>query len=112
MVHWMADTYEAKDSSIAKGILVASHTCVPLFVCGVIGFYPILWLDLCVGILAACYTVYLLYIGVPIVMDIPVERGFLYASAMVAVGLVMVAGMMGATVILWELVATPIFTDV
>jgi hypothetical protein len=30
---------------------------------------------------------------------------------MVAVGLVMVAGMLGATVILWEMGAMPVFTD-
>ncbi len=110
MIHWMADTYEA-ESSVAMGVQIAAYTCVPLFVCGVIGFYPILWLDISVGILAGCYTVYLLYIGVPIVMQIPKERGFLFASAMVAVGLVMVAGMLGATVILWELGAMPVFTD-
>jgi hypothetical protein len=110
MIHWMADTYEA-ESSVATGVQIAAYTCAPLFVCGVIGFYPILWLDISVGILAGCYTVYLLYIGVPIVMQIPKERGFLFASAMVAVGLVMVAGMLGATVILWELGAMPVFTD-
>jgi len=110
MIHWMAETYEA-ESSVATGVQIAAYTCVPLFVCGAIGFYPILWLDICVGILAGCYTVYLLYIGVPIVMQIPKERGFLFASAMVAVGLVMVAGMLGATVILWELGAMPVFTD-
>lgn len=110
MIHWMAATYEA-ESSVATGVQIAAYTCVPLFVCGVIGFYPILWLDISVGILAGCYTVYLLYIGVPIVMQIPKEKGFLFASAMVAVGLVMVAGMLGATVILWELGAMPVFTD-
>lgn len=110
MIHWMAATYEA-ESSVATGVQIAAYTCVPLFVCGVIGFYPILWLDISVGILAGCYAVYLLYIGVPIVMQIPKEKGFLFASAMVAVGLVMVTGMLGATVILWELGAMPVFTD-
>jgi hypothetical protein len=110
MIHWMAHTYEA-ESSIARGIQIAAYTCVPLFVCGAIGFYPILWLDILLGIIAGCYTVYLLYIGVPIILQIPQEKGFLFASAMVAVGLVMMAGMLGATVILWELGAMPVFTD-
>ncbi|MBD3646417.1 MAG: DUF1282 family protein [Pseudomonadales bacterium] len=111
MVHWMSETYEAEDSSFSKGVGIAAYTCTPMFVCGLIGFYPILWLDIMLGIGAACYTVYLLYLGVPIVMDIPKERGFLFASAMVAVGLVLCAAMMGATVILWELGAMPVFTD-
>lgn len=111
MVHWMSETYEAKDSSFSKGVSIAAYTCTPMFICGAIGFYPILWLDILLGVAAACYTVYLLYIGVPIVMEIPKERGFLFASAMVAVGLVLCVALMGATVILWELGAMPVFTD-
>ncbi len=111
MVHWMSETYEAKDSSIAKGVGIAAYTCVPLFICGLTGLYPILWLDMLLGCAAAAYAVYLLYIGVPIVMQIPAERGFLFASAMVGVGLVMCAALLGATVILWEMGAMPVFVE-
>lgn len=111
MVHWMSETYEADSSTVSKGIGVAAYTCVPMFVAGLTGFYPILWLDMLVGCVAAGYTVYLLYIGVPIVMNIPPERGYLFASALVAVGLVMCAALLGATVMLWELGAMPVFTD-
>lgn len=111
MVHWMSETYEAPTSSLAKGVAVAAYTCTPLFVVGAIGFYPLLWLDILLGCAAAAYTVYLLYIGVPIVMEIPKERGFLFASAMVAVGLVMCAALLGVTVILWEMGAMPVFTE-
>ncbi len=111
MVHWMSETYDVPTSSYRKGVGVAAYTCTPLFVCGLTGFYPILWLDIILGCAAAAYTVYLLYIGVPIVMQIPKERGYLYASAMVAVGLVMCAAMLGATVILWEMGAMPVFSD-
>jgi hypothetical protein len=44
-------------------------------------------------------------------MRIPEERGFLFASAVVAVGLVMAVLVMGATVMLWDLGYTPTFTD-
>tara|TARA_R110002072_G_scaffold64_12_gene458 strand:+ start:2949 stop:3545 length:597 start_codon:yes stop_codon:yes gene_type:complete len=111
MVHWMSETYEAKISTPAKGIGVAAYTCVPMFLVGLTGFYPVLWLDILLGCAAAGYTVYLLYVGVPIVMNIPKERGFLFASALVAVGLVMCAALLGATVILWEMGAMPVFTD-
>lgn len=111
MVHWMSETYEADTSTAAKGLSVAAYTCVPMFIVGLSGFYPILWLDILLGCLAAGYTVYLLYIGVPIVMEIPPERGYLFASAMVAVGLVMCAALLGATVILWQMGAMPVFTD-
>ena len=111
MVHWMSETYEANTSTYSKGVQIAAYTLAPLFVCGGIGFYPVLWLDILLGCAAAGYAVYLLYIGVPIVMRIPAERGFLFASAMVAVGLVGCAALLGATVILWEMGAMPIFTD-
>jgi hypothetical protein len=110
MVHWMAQTYGAS-STLAKGIALASHTATPLFVAGIAGFYPWLMLDLIFGLAAICYSVYLLYVGIPIVMRIPEERGFLFASAVVAACLVILIAIMGATVILWDMGAAPIFTD-
>ena len=111
MVHWMSETYEAHTSTIDKGVAVAAYTCTPMFVCGIIGFYPVLWFDILAGCAASAWTVYLLYIGVPIVMQIPKERGFLFASAMVAVGLVICAALLAATVILWEMGAMPVFRE-
>jgi hypothetical protein len=111
MIHWMSETYAAQDSTLGKGVGIAAYTCEPLFVCGISGLYPLLWLDMLLGCAAAAYTVYLLYIGVPIVMQIPKERGFLFASAMVGVGLVMCAALLGATVILWEMGAMPFFVE-
>lgn len=108
MMQWMAKTYEAK-SNYGKGVAIAAYSCTPLFVSGILGFYPILWLDIILVTAAACYAVYLLYIGVPRVMNVPQERGYLFASAMIAVGLVLVVTMMGATVILWQLGAMPVF---
>ena len=69
------------------------------------------WLDFIVGLAAVSYSVYLLYLGIPIVMGIPEERGFLFASAVVAVGLVMAVIIMGATVMLWDMGYAPAFTD-
>ena len=63
------------------------------------------------GTAAAAYPLYLLYIGIPIVYDIPKERGFMFASATVAVGLVLMVALLGATVSLWEMGAMPVFTD-
>jgi hypothetical protein len=41
----------------------------------------------------------------------PKERGFLFASATVAVALVLMVSLMGLTVFLWEMGFSPIFTD-
>ena len=50
---------------------------------------------------------YLLYLGIPIVETVPQERGFLFASAVVAVCLVILIAIMGASVILWDMGAAP-----
>ena len=110
MVHWMSQTYGA-ESSLAKGVALAGFTATPLFIAGVVGFHPQLLIDLLIGMAAVCYAVYLLYLGIPIVMKIPPERGFLFASAVVAVCLVFLIVIMGATVILWDMGAAPTFTD-
>ena len=109
-VHWMSDTYGAQ-STISKGIILMSLAATPMFIFGAVGFYPVLWLDLLIGIVAVCWAVYLLYLGLPIAMDIPEERGFLFASAVVAIGLVGLVVLMCTTVILWEMGFAPVFAD-
>lgn len=109
-IHWMADTYGA-NSTIAKGIAIAGLSATPLFLAGATGFYPLLWLDLLLGVVAVSWSVYLLYLGIPIVMDIPEERGFLFSSAVIAICLVMTTCIMVGSVILWDFGAAPAFTD-
>ena len=109
-IHWMSDTYGA-ESSIAKGIIIASLAATPMFLFGAVGFYPVLWLDMLIGIVAVCWAVYLMYLGIPIVMDIPEERGFLFSSAVMGVALVILICLMVGAVILWDFGAAPAFTD-
>lgn len=109
-IHWMADTYGA-DSTFAKGVVIAGLTATPLFIAGLVGFYPLLWLDLLIGVAAAGWAVYLLYLGIPIVMGIPEERGFLFSSAVMAIAMVILICLMVGSVLLWDLGAAPAFTD-
>lgn len=109
-IHWMGKTYGA-DVELPRAIGLAAYTATPLFLIGLMGLYPILWLNLLVGLPALAYTVYLLYTGVPIMMDISQERGFLFSSAVLAVGLVGLVAMMAVTVILWDIGAGPRFVN-
>lgn len=109
-IHWMSDTYGA-ESTITRGIIIASLAATPMFIFGAVGFYPILWLDLLIGIVAVSWAVYLMYLGIPIVMDIPEERGFLFSSAVLGVALVILICLMVGAVILWDFGAAPQFTD-
>jgi hypothetical protein len=110
-IHWMAGTYGA-ETSFVKGIVVAGLTVTPLFVFGLAGFYPLLWVDMLLGLVAVSWSVYLLYLGIPIMMNIPEERGFLFSTAVVGVGLVILVSLMVTTVILWDFSTGPAFTDV
>lgn len=109
-IHWMSDTYGA-DSSITKGLVIAGLTATPMFIAGLVGFHPLLWVDLLVGVAAAGWSVYLLYLGIPIVMKIPEERGFLFSSAVMAIAMVILICLMVGSVILWDFGAAPAFTD-
>lgn len=109
-IHWMSGTYGA-ETSFVRGIVIAGMAVTPLFVFGLSGFYPLLWLDMLLGVVAVSWSVYLLYLGIPIMVNIPEERGFLFSSAVVAVALVILVSLMVTTVLLWDLGAGPAFTD-
>ncbi len=108
MIHWMGKTYGSKQP-LSQCIVLASYTATPLFLIGVMLLYPLLWLNMLIGLPALAYTVYLLYTGVPVMMGVTKERGFLFASAVLAVGLVMLVALLVTTVILWDLGIGPMF---
>lgn len=107
-IHWMAKTYGARSYPM-KGMVIAGFTATPIFIAGVAGLYPLLWLDILLAMLAVAYAVYLLYTGIPIVMGVSEERGFLFASAIVTVSLVVAVLVMVGTVLFWSFVAAPVF---
>lgn len=109
MVSWMAGSYGTK-GGLAKGVALITYTASPFFLAGFLGLYPVLWLDVLVGTLVACYCIYLLFLGTGVVMEVPPERAFLYASAVFAVALVSFVALLGATVVLWDLGPAPEYT--
>lgn len=108
MIHWMGKTYGAKQT-LPQCIALAAYTATPLFLSGLMLLYPLLWLNLLIGLPFLGYTVYLLYTGVPIVMGIPEERGFLFSTAVLAVGLVTLVSVLVVTVILWDIGIGPVY---
>lgn len=109
-IHWMSQTYGA-ESTVPKGIVIAGLTATPLFVTGLVGFYPTLWLDLLIGVVAISWSVYLMYLGIPIMMKIPEERGFLFSSAVLAIAMVVLVSIMVISILAWDYGAAPAFTD-
>ncbi len=108
LIRWMGETYGA-DQPLSRCVALAAYTAVPLFLIGCFQIYPVLWLNFIAGLPALAYAVYLLYTGVPVMMEIPPERGFLFASAVLAVGLVALVGLLATTVVLWSYGIGPAF---
>jgi hypothetical protein len=107
-IDFLSETFLEEDKT-PRGIALATYTTTPLFICGLIALYPVLWLDMIIGLVAIAYSVYLLYEGVPILMSIPKDKGFVFASAIVTVGLVMFVGLLAITVIAWAVGVGPVY---
>ncbi len=104
--YWMEKTFGA-DASLERCLLFTTFTSTPMFLAGLIGMVPILWLNVFVVMAAVSYTVYLLYTGVPVFMNIPEERGFIFATSILTVGMCALVGMMAVTVIIWGMGFAP-----
>ena len=110
MIHWMGDTY-GFERDTARCIQLAAFIATPLMLIGVFLLMSNLWIIYLIGLPALIYSVYLLYTGVPIMLDLPKEKGFLLSSAVLAVGLVTLVGLLAATVILWGMGIEPSFNN-
>jgi hypothetical protein len=108
-IHWMSRTY-GSEQTLSQCVVLASFTATPLFLIGIMELYPIMWLNLVLGLPVLAYTIYLFYNGVPTMMEISQERAFLFASAVLAFGLVALVALLGVTVFLWGMGIGPAFT--
>ncbi|MFC6440490.1 Yip1 family protein [Bowmanella sp. JS7-9] len=107
LIQWMGVTFDARPS-FAQAMELAAYTATPLFMVGFAALYPVLWFVALVGLIGLSYSVYLLYAGVPILMDIEEEKGFIYSSSVVTCGLVLLVSLMAGSVILWSFGAGPV----
>ena len=110
MIYWMGKTYGA-EQPLSRCVRLAAFTATPLFLVGFVELFPILWLNFVIGLPALAYSVKLLYTGVPIMMEIDDNRGFLFSSSILAVGMVALVVMMVAMAILWFNGFAPQFVD-
>lgn len=113
-INWMSRTYGVGDDAEKRhyeGTALAVYVTTPVFLAGIVGLYPELWLNAIVTLVAACYSVYLIYEGIPILMNIPKERAFMYASSVVTIGLVLLVVVRVGTVIIWGMGIGPVYVD-
>ena len=110
-INWMRETYTDLGKNDLNGIGLATFISAPLLIFSVIGIYPVIWVGLITLIVAATYSVYLLYICVPVAFQIPKERGNLMSAAILTFALVIAVCLMIATVIIWGVGFSPVFTN-
>lgn len=113
-INWMSKTYGVTDSAERRqygGTALAVYVTTPLFLVGVFNVYPTLWLSAVTHALAGAYSIYLIYRGIPILMNIDKDRAYMYASSVMTVGLVLMVTIMISTVIIWGMGLQPEFID-
>jgi len=94
---WFAKTFDLKPNPLHCTEL-AVFSSLPLFLLGFVALYPVLYINVIVGIVAMAAAVYLLYTGIPIFMHIPEEEGFVYSTWVITIGLVMLVVFLGAAI--------------
>ncbi|HEY5790244.1 MAG TPA: Yip1 family protein [Gammaproteobacteria bacterium] len=99
-IYWLAQTFSVRPDPL-KCLELAVLTSLPLFLSGFMALYPLLYVDITVGMFAVAASLYLLYTGVPIFMEIPQEAGFIYSTWIAALGLIMLVAFIGVSVFIF-----------
>jgi len=93
-----------KPTSFVIALELACFAVTPLLGTGFAWLFPQPWFLLLVGLLGLIYSIYLLFLGTPILLDIPEERGFMFSSTLVAFGLVLLALLFFTNAFVWMLI--------
>jgi len=99
---WMATTYGA-NTSLGKHLALITIVGEPLAIASVTHLYPDVLVNVLILIPTMMWSMYLLYSGIPLVLETPPERGMLMASALVAWLLVAAVSLLGISMALWTL---------
>jgi hypothetical protein len=110
LVRWMCKTYGG-NTSLKRCIALSAYVSTPIFLVGIVELYPILWVNLTLGLIALAHAIFLLYTGVPVMMNISEDKGFLMSSALLALGLITLVSLLAITALLWGIGLQPEFTD-
>tara|TARA_B100001063_G_C16731950_1_gene539816 strand:+ start:591 stop:1187 length:597 start_codon:yes stop_codon:yes gene_type:complete len=110
VIHELAKAFESS-TTFTQSLELAAYTATPLFMVGFAGLYPELWVVMAALLVGVSYSVYLLFSGVPLLMQLPQEKGFIYSSSVVTCGLVLLVILMTGAVLLWGITTGPIFAS-
>jgi hypothetical protein len=98
---WMAATYGA-NAALGRNLALVTLIGAPLAIGSVVHLYPHAFINVIVLVPAVIWSMYLLYRGLPVVLNTDPGRGMLMASALIAYLLVAWVSLLGITVVLWS----------
>lgn len=113
-INWMARTYGVKGDEKKKhyaGTALAVYAVIPMMLAGVVLVYPSVWVVALVFTLFGAWSVYLIFHGTPIIMNIDKDRAFMYSCSIVTIGLVLLVSTRIASVIFWGMGIGPVYVD-
>lgn len=99
---WMASTYGAR-SSLGLHFALITIVAAPLCVGSITHLFPDVFLNVLILIPAMIWSMYLLYTGIPVVLEVTPEKGLLMASSLVGWLLVAAVSLLGISVGLWTM---------
>jgi hypothetical protein len=100
VARWMASTYDA-NPSLGRCFALLAIVGAPLAVGSIVHLYPNAFINVLVLVPALIWSMFLLYRGLPVVLETGTNRGMLMASALIAYLLVALVSLFGITVALW-----------
>lgn len=100
VIWWMARDYPQRPS-LASCMVFAGYVATPLFISGLVALYPLVWLCVLVGALALVYTCYLLYVGIPLFLNIDREESLRFSGSTLAIGILVLEVLLALTVVIW-----------
>ena len=100
IARWMAATYDASQS-LGRCFALLAIVGAPLAVGSVVHLYPHAFINALVLVPVLIWSMFLLYRGLPVVLETGPNRGMLMASALIAYLMVALVSLLGITVALW-----------
>lgn len=101
-VFWLEKTYDA-NANFDRCLIFITYAAFPMYLAGLVGFMPIVWLCVLVVLFSVIYSVYWLYVGIPVFMEIPEGEGFMFSTSIIMTGLCSLVGWIAIIAVTWSI---------
>ena len=100
LLRWMAPTYDAS-LEYSRHLTLVATVATPMVIGSVAHLYPHVFVNMLAIIPVLIWSMYLLYRGLPILLQTTPQQGMLMASSLIGIVLVAAVTLLGITVVLW-----------